>query len=294
MVVRAADHAAQARRAGDRFRDRDGARLRVGADGDEAAPCVDVAERDRVLAVDGARRRPRRDDAEAAAVGLRREQRAGVAAADADDVDRVDVGRRRGAEVDLGGEADADGLGERRPPAAAWCCSGRRGRGRRLRRARSAGRPGPAAAPPRAIQISRVGGRPSTRGARMSVRVCAGRVIVIVPSEATTGGNVRASQAPRSGPTEAANVRQARCPSGDSRLAPPAARHIASTASSSNADGTSSWFAIDIASGHDAHADAPAGRASAPVEPRLQAEREQDADLRGGHLRCLRAGCRRG
>src|SRR6185503_17435215 len=66
---------------------------------------------------------------------------------------------------------------------------------------------------------------------------------------ATTGGNVRASHAARSGPTDAANVRHARCPCGDSRFVPPAARHIASTASSSNADGTSSWFAIDIASG---------------------------------------------
>jgi hypothetical protein len=102
---------------------------------------------------------------------------------------------------------------------------------------------------PRASQSSIVGGSPITFGARISVRVSLGRVIVISPSGPVVGGNVRASHAARSGPTARARSRHARRPSGDSSPCPPAARHMASTRSSSSAEGRSSWLLIETASG---------------------------------------------
>ena len=136
-------------------------------------------------------------------------------------------------------------------------------------------RPAAGGCPPRAIQISSVGGSPSTRGARISVRVCIRPRDRDLPVGA--GDRRKRARQPRRRarrrPRRRAS-RHARCPAADSRLAPPAARHIASTASSSNADGTSSWFVIDTASGTTRTRMRQRGAASASAdEARLQPDR---------------------
>ena len=293
MVVGAADHAAKARRAGDRFRDRHGARLRVRADGDEAPPRVDVAEPDGVLAVDRARRRPWRDDAEAAAVALRREQRARVAAADANDVERVDVGRRHGAEVDFRGEPHVHGLGERGPPGLLGA--------------------------PRSVEVEvdrvRVHGQRGglDRGAPAACdRDHEGRRQAEHAGHAHVGGRLRRpgdrDRAVR-GDDRRKRAREPRRALGADRRGecPPRAPSLRRLEVGATGGPPHRLERVELEQGRplvvvgdrdrirdDANAKEPVRRASALSEPRLQAEREQDADLRCGHLRCPRAGCRRG
>ena len=116
VVVVAADDPSQARPTGQRRRRGDCSRLRPRSHRDQAAPGVGVARGDGRLAVDGAGGRARSEQTEAATVGLRGQQRARVATADADDVEGVDVVGHARAEVDLGGQPDPLRLGERCPP----------------------------------------------------------------------------------------------------------------------------------------------------------------------------------
>ena len=185
----------------------------VAPTGIETPPSLDVTERDCGLAVDSVRRRAGRHDAQAPAVSVGGDQWSGVAATDADDVDHVDVDRPGHAEVDLRRQPDSHGFVKRGPP---WltCTVGiveveidlghEHGQRRRpVRRSATRGR----------SRSRSDGGSPITLG-RASPRVVSGRTMVIDPLGPTTGRNVRASHAARSGPVAAASARHARRPSG--------------------------------------------------------------------------------